>query len=121
MTSEEVKIQLEKISKIDENWSIELDGKTSPIPSKLTINIANDIINYLTEKNLFPSEIDLDVLGGICIEYENTTNDKQISISILNNRKTLIKYRILTLKNTKYEIFSENTIGNIVRFLRNEI
>ena len=59
------------------------DGESdTPPPTILSIEIAKQIVCDGEKFNLFPEEIDADVIGGVAITYSN--NGKTIWISCLN-------------------------------------
>ncbi len=71
--------ELEKFSKLEENW----DGWGADPPNELALLNTQKIINLGYLHGLQPNTIDADVLGGMGIVYHN--DKRNVWICLLNN------------------------------------
>lgn len=95
----------------------DVDGEDINLPTNEVLIIAKNIIDRLQSLGIFPSEVDVDYMGGVAVWYDNDKN-KKIWISIMNKGYTSILYitNSITREASKFDF--ENEFNKIQEFLK---
>lgn len=69
MTTQEAHAQLDALLLLPEDWWVDMDGSTAPIPTRDAVETAKRIVDRFARVGHTPTEIDADAMGGVAVYF----------------------------------------------------